>query len=109
MVSIVHGLSCAHLKAYNVVASLVILKLAFSVAKFGIDFLQTAVDEGLGVCGNLVLVSVSLTVVADSQVSQIVDGPVGYSVADRDVDDGRGLARLCHSERSGILIRCHLW
>ena len=86
-------------------ALLVSFKLTLGVAQLGIDLLQTGVDERLCANGNLVLVLIGLAVVANHQLLQVVGSTLRVLVAQDELGDGRGLRRLTHRERTGILIR----
>ena len=74
--------------------ALVGFELTFSVAKLGIDLLQTRVDEGLCTHSYLVLVFVGLTVVADNELLQVVDSTLRNLVVQHQLCDGGGFRSL---------------
>jgi len=104
LVGIAHGLAGVHLQLDHVVAALVILELPLGVAQFGVDLLESAVDKLLGAHGNLVLILVGLTVIADGQLLEIVDRALRVLIAEHQLRDGGGLAGLRNAQRAYIFI-----
>ena len=66
LIGIRYCLCGVYFQFHHLVALLEVLQFTFCVAQFGVDFLQTVVDELLCAYGNEVLVFVGLSVVDDS-------------------------------------------
>ena len=76
-------LCCIHLELSNGIALLIVLQCIFGCSQFGINLLQTTVDKFLGLQGYLVLISISLAVITDGQLIQIVKSATGTLVGER--------------------------
>ena len=82
----------------HIITFLVVLQFTLSESEFSIDFLDTAVDELLGLERNLILVSVGLTVVADSKLVEEVLTSCGRLVFKRNERDRGGLRRWLYRQ-----------
>ena len=74
------GIAGVQLQFHHAVLLFVVLQLAFGLAEFGVDFLQTAVDELFSTQGDDVLVLVGLPVVDDGKLLEIVERTLGHLV-----------------------------
>ena len=73
-------LGSIRLQAGHGITLLIALQRILRGAQLCIDFLQTTVDELLGLQGNLVLVGIGLTVVANGQLIEEVQASAGILV-----------------------------
>ena len=88
------SLVCIKLQFNHLVSFLVALKFTFCVAQFCIDFLQAAIDKLLCSDSNLVLVVVGLAVVAEYQLTKIIQSSLWTLVLKNELRNGSHLAGL---------------
>ena len=88
----------------HVVATFVVLKLAFCCAKLRVDFLKTAVDECLGLFRYLVLVGICLPVVTYCELAEEILSTFHVLVLER--NQCYGSIFRCGFNRHGVDIAC---
>ena len=94
LVAVRQGLVCAHLQLHHLVGFLVAFQLAFGTSQFGVNLLQSSVNELFGSHGHLVLVFIRLPVIANSKLFKVVDGAFRTLVVDGKHGDGCAFRRL---------------
>ena len=88
----------------HAIALLVAFELPFSTSQFCIDLFKTSVDELFCTLSDLVLVLIGLSVVADRELLQVVNGALRAFIAQGKLCDRSRFARLRDVELAHIFI-----
>ena len=104
LVSVREGAGSIGFEVDHTIALLVAFELSLSVSEFRIDLFQTSVDKLFGTLRHLVLVLVGLSVVADRELLQVVNGALWVLIAQSQLCDRCGLASLRDVELAYIFI-----
>ena len=95
------------LHLYHAAALLIVLKSAFGASELLIDLFDTLVDKLLRTSGHFILVFVSLRVVAQDELAQIIAGSLRTFVSERQVCDRRR-TRVESSAETTLEVVCGL-